>query len=323
MTAVIETLTPEQDAQLDPQAAAWTAIGLATEDYSTTDAALADIVNRAYAAADLAPPKYGVVRVASPLALRQAVTWLSNQPTWPGAEALQAHLTSVAGRTDLPLLTPTFGFGQHDASWLAFYHTMREVLGLREETEPLVPQMELAKCAGWWVFHEHLALVAERPLVVLLDAEGNLHAEGRQAIAWRDGFGSYVLHGLRFDGPGESRFVTTPADQLDPREVLAITNVDQRAAVIARIGMVRMLEHLEHVVLHTLKLEWSEYKLVELTVGRGARRYLLMENPSVRGLFHLEGVPPTTPTCEAALFYREEGRLPERGESWLRPEVQT
>jgi hypothetical protein len=316
----IEELTPAQEAQLDPFAEKWLAHGLATEDYSLSLEALTDIVTRAYAVADLAPPR--VYRVASPLAVRQAVAWYEACPTAPTQAELDAYLASVAGREDVPLATVTFGFGQHDAGWLSFYDYMREVVGLREETADLEPLTELATGAGWWAFYENAAFVAERPQCVLFDAQGNLHAEGRPAIAWRDGFASYLLRGVRFDG-AMSKFVTTPADQLDPREILAIENVDQRAAVIARIGMVKMLEHLPHSIINTLSLPWSEYRLVELTVGRGLRRYLQMENPSVAGLFHLEGVPPTTPTCEAALFYREQGRLPNPGETWVQPEVQT
>ena len=53
--------------------------------------------------------------------------------------------------------------GQHEFAWLGAYEYLREVLGLRSETEPLRGLMQLAKNLGWMQPHQHTCWLVERP----------------------------------------------------------------------------------------------------------------------------------------------------------------
>src|ERR1043165_1618928 len=116
---VIENLTPEQEAPSDVYVTRWLQIGL---DGSPADRPRAERAVRAlYAQEGLAEP---------------IVHW-ADSPDQAIRELEQAGLVAA------------WFFGQHAANWLSFYEFMREVVGLREETEDMLPLFELAKSCGW------------------------------------------------------------------------------------------------------------------------------------------------------------------------------
>jgi len=91
-------------------------------------------------------------------------------------------------------------YGQHDAYWLSFYAYFREVEGLMAETEQIAGLLDMAKYAGWFVPHEKVCWICERPSSILLDANGKLHAEDGPALVYPDGWSLYARAGvLRFE----------------------------------------------------------------------------------------------------------------------------
>ena len=63
------------------------------------------------------------------------------------------------------------------------------------------------------------------------DAENRLHCADGAAIAYPDGWGVWVWHGVRVP-----QRIIEHADQLTAAEILALSNVEVRRAVIERIG---------------------------------------------------------------------------------------
>ena len=91
------------------------------------------------------------------------------------------------------------GYGQHDAYWLAFYDYFRTQENLLEETDGVSGLRDLAGTAGWFLPHEHICWVCERPLDLSLDQDGALHAVEEPVVTYRDGWRLYGTHGsLRF-----------------------------------------------------------------------------------------------------------------------------
>ena len=64
------------------------------------------------------------------------------------------------------------------------------------------------------------------------------------ACGYPDGWGVYALHGVRVP----EKYVLTPADKMDPADVLKEQNAQVRMAVINKIGFARMLGKLPHKV---------------------------------------------------------------------------
>jgi len=102
------------------------------------------------------------------------------------------------------------------------------------------------------------------------------------------------------------RFVMTPAEKIEPSEVLKEQNADIRRELLRKVGIDRML-----AVLPSKKLDKvGDYELLSIDLGNGVTdaRYLKMLNPSI-GCFHLEGVAPECGTVEKSLNWRNQNRF--------------
>ena len=86
---------------------------------------------------------------------------------------------------------------------------------------------------------------ANRPILSRFDEQGRLHCDDDFAIAYRDGWGWFCLHGISTP----KQFVQTPADDLKLEEILAIKNWEVRRAVLGRFGFQRMFTTVKHRVI--------------------------------------------------------------------------
>jgi hypothetical protein len=145
----------------------------------------------------------------------------------------------------------------------------------------------------------NLALVSEKPQFIHRNQRGQLHKDGGPALAYSDGFGVWALNGVRM----KEKYITTPAERLNPVEVMKEANVDIRRELIRKVGIERMLSQMSHKSLDTK----NNYTLLSIRLSDEVSdaRYLKMINPSV-GCFHLEGVGPQCKTVEQALNWRNQ-----------------
>ena len=88
-------------------------------------------------------------------------------------------------------------WGQHDSNLWSFYDYFREVCGLKEETEKLLPLMNLAKETGWHLFYKEIVILSEKPVEIYRDEQHRLHNLNGPAIKWNDGYSLYSINGLR------------------------------------------------------------------------------------------------------------------------------
>lgn len=139
--------------------------------------------------------------------------------------------------------------------------------------------------------------------LVKQDNLGNLHCDdGAAVVSGEDKF--YFLHGLELRGQ-DTKWLTYPAEQLDPQEILAIRNVDLRREMIRKKGTEQLLDGLFHRVLDTQ----GNYSLLAVMLGNdthSACNFLKMLNPSI-GVWHMEGVPNNIRTVRDALLWRNNG----------------
>ena len=182
------------------------------------------------------------------------------------------------------LINFTFPYfwGSFDAgyfAWVDFYQKM----GIKSLPKTIKYYLATHKLGFIWRLNNYI-VVSQKPNLIKKNKSG-LHRETGPALTYDDNGLSdiYALNGIMM----KKEYVMTPAEQLNPKDIIAESNVDVRRELIRKIGIERMLEQLNHTVIDKV----GNYELlnVELSPELKNCRYLKMQNPSV-GVWHLEGV---------------------------------
>jgi hypothetical protein len=163
---------------------------------------------------------------------------------------------------------------------------MRDILGLRlPQHEKYEAWEQTAKEGGFRVMHDEFCMVSDFPEFIHTDDAGLPHCETGPSHRWRDGWSLYHWHGVAVPAHWIENSKT-----LDPAEVIAATNVEQRAAGGAIVGWPRMLSVLNERVINDSGND-DVGKLIELTLPglNEAGRFLKAVCPR-NGLI-VEGVP--------------------------------
>lgn len=292
----ITELTAKQESQLDAHAEAWIRIGLCTEPAKRYQAE--EALGRAYGFASLPAPK---------------CSWVGS----PGALLIGAtaeDVVSAMRATTRPSLSDV-GFGSHDAGWLSYYACYREVLGLVDETEELVPLMDLAKTCGWVLMLDGHAILSERHNTLHLDPSSGLpHCLTGPAIGYPDGWNLFFVRGV----PVKEEWVTGRAT-LDVRLALEHPNVDERAAVAELIGWDRVLRELKTKVVDTETSPGYDFgKLLEVDLpDEPGQKFLQVLCATGRTM--VLRVPPTMTSARAANAWTNGFEDP----STFNPEIRT
>jgi hypothetical protein len=187
--------------------------------------------------------------------------------------------------------------GNQWSSFDSFLSFFRHVAGLPLDYTAWDPWECLSLHSGPRIVHQEFCLISDRPEVLLVDDDHHPHCETGPFCRWRDGSALYAIHGVRVP----AWLVETPAERLDPRQLLTIDNAEVRRCFVTKVGIER--------VCHALKaLEVDQdgsYTLLMLDLGDGRQRpYLRMANPSVPEVWHVEGVHPDCRTVQDALNFR-------------------
>jgi hypothetical protein len=190
-------------------------------------------------------------------------------------------------------------YGQHDGAYLALFDYFRTACGFETQTEQLRGQWEEAQSAGWYLPHEHVCWVSERPKFLHLNNRNRLHCNNGPAMEYPDGWSIYALNGVVM----KSVYVMTPAERLDPVDILKESNVDIRRELLRKLGIPRMISYGKEID------RQGNYRLIDMSaIFRGSwidyAPYLLMQSPSVDGAQHMEGVSPECRTVEQAINWR-------------------
>jgi len=272
----------------------WMRIGLSCEpaDWETAEAG----VRGCYAAAKIPTPSV-LLRMGSPfgavmggilavLLLRGQVRSQVRSQVWSQVES-------------------QYRGGQLWAGWYAYVSFFRDVCRWHDPVLAAFAWDEaVARSASWWWLHDDVCAISDRPETLHRDAQGRLHHTSGPALAYRDGWALWVLHGVRV--PQE--LVLRAAEDLDPRVWVANSNAEIRREAVRKIGIERVCATLgASVIAHGQDHAGQPCELVNLDLGDGRRRpYLKLRSVAVPGLYHLEGVPPATTTIAEALAFRNE-----------------
>lgn len=273
---MITKLTKAQEQQMAVYRDQWIKHGRSTEPLNEEAARGACI--EFYKQGGLNPPKE-IVFQPSPMAavnyLKQRFPKLSNSDIYAAAS-----------------------WGNLEAGWISFYTYMHEVLGI-EGAGKISGFAALAKQVGYSFVFDTIAVLTQRPTVLHINEANRLHCTNGPAIKYADGNAIYTLNGVTMP----AWLFETPKEQLTGKQIMGITNVEQRGEAIKWYGLQNMLGLLDAKIVDESGCQYG-YQVLDLDVGTTERqRYLRMLNPST-GEVHIEGVPPGTKTVRQALEAR-------------------
>ena len=148
----------------------------------------------------------------------------------------------------------------------------------------------------WWP-NRKFVMVCARPMQIYRNSQGQLHCENDLAIKYPDGWGLWMLNGVKVT----ENIVTTEANKLDCNLVLKEKNAEVRREIVRKIGIERAINQLGAKSIEKTDV----YELLNFDCIDGHfRPYLKMFNPSIE-TWHIEGVHPDCDTIEKALAWRD------------------
>lgn len=296
--STVDITTEQLDAIIDEALPGYIERGLRTG--AADMSAVKDVITKWYAQEGHPAPRFQ--RAASPKAAEEVVQKETGKSGYVGA----------------------WLWGSQDIDWLARYELARDRLGVEfdpQDNEYLNDLLEIAGSAGWIYLMENLVVVCDCPVAIHTipgpDGFPIYHREGGKAVEFSDGWGlSYLWNMVVPDWLAEGR-----AEDLDPKKIMRIKNVDHRRAGIRRVGIGRVLGHMNAAEVDkdtitttcptTGKPVDHPYRLLGVTLPEADNetRALEMVYPSgpSAGAILLEFVPPWIESCFEARAWRQLG----------------
>ncbi|MEG4329571.1 DUF6745 domain-containing protein [Microcoleus sp. herbarium5] len=191
-----------------------------------------------------------------------------------------------------------------DAAFLDFGFSVLDYPYDREKWEIL---QELIVSCGWIYSYEKTCIVCDRPIKLSFDSQDRLHAEGKPAIQFADGWGFYSYHGITLP----EKYGAVPPKEWQSQWVLQEHNSEFRRALIQGIGYVRVCEELQATELDS----WAEYTLLKIDEVIDDRErqpfYLLKMTCPSTGFIHAMRVPPDMRSAREAIRWVNWGIDPQ------------
>ena len=216
----IDSLTPEQEAQLPVYRDMALKIGLNTDpiNFNNTKGILKGI----YEANNIKFPEGNVHYARSP---KEAAT-----------------ITKANGIANKSDFFKNIVYGNNDSFWLMFYKFFNDVCNI--PLPQIKPLLELAINGGWNYVDENLVVCIERPHTIKFDEQKRLHAENGAAIEYSDGFAIYAWHGVNVPDEWirDKGFLTAEMALKEP-------NMERRRAACEILGWAKILKDLNSEII--------------------------------------------------------------------------
>ena len=197
-------------------------------------------------------------------------------------------------------LNDLYFYGQCEANWLSFYDYFLNVCDIKK-CEKLLPLINLSKEVGWTWFYSDVVIFTEKPTELYRNQNNQLHSFDQYAIKYNDGYGIYVINGIRVP----NYICETPKDGFTKDLILKEQNADYRRCIVQKIGIEKTIELLGAEVIDSYESPVGGlYELLQIDYdGRGKRCYLKIKSKSIDA-YHIEGVKPGILTVKDAICYR-------------------
>lgn len=225
MPEKIDHITPEQEAMIPEWVEKWRKVDLCTDpaDFERAENAVREL----YKAIDHECPP--ILRVQSPKAAVKT-----------GVDYVFAKKGEKATKKDyMSGIYNSYG-GSPLAAWNAYITFFRDVLNWENETlETFKWGEELCLSCAWVWWHEDVCVISDRPEVIKMNDENQLHCENGPALKYRDGWSIYSWNGTVIP-----KNWIEDKENLDPTTALTWENVEQRRVAAEIIGWHNVLDQL-------------------------------------------------------------------------------
>ncbi|WP_333024765.1 MULTISPECIES: DUF6745 domain-containing protein [unclassified Microcoleus] len=163
----------------------------------------------------------------------------------------------------------------------------------------LVFQSIVRDC-GWIYPYDKVCVACEKPIALCVDSNYRLHAQGKPAVQFADGFSIYAYHGVILP----EDYGNLHPHQWQSQWVLKEHNAEVRRALIQGISYDRICQELEVTELDY----WEEYTLLSIDFtddfddeGNAKPVYLLKMTCPSTGFIHALRVPPEVRSAKEAI----------------------
>ena len=184
-------------------------------------------------------------------------------------------------------------------NWLAFFDYFKRI-GIAK-SDKFDEYVELMKANIFLnVMFENVCVISKPPTHISRDVRGNLHSIDGYAVEFFDGYGQNYLWGVYFPPEDFDRLVK---NKCETKDIFAVENQEQRAALIKLYGYEKLIESLPNLhVVDTLVKEGKKHVLYRYELGRSTPSFLSVEDFSSDMKYFL-GVPSECKTALEALAW--------------------
>ncbi|AGY57412.1 DUF6745 domain-containing protein [Gloeobacter kilaueensis] len=151
---------------------------------------------------------------------------------------------------------------------------------------------QVVQHCGWVFPYRRVCLVSERPVQLHFDAHERLHAEGKPAVQFGDGWSLYSWHGFTLP----DAYGRIPPCDWQPHWLLEEDDLRLRQVLLEGIGYERIYGRLPSETIDS----WGDYHLVRLDNIDSDAIHLLATSRSDPNLPQVRRVPPDFHTAQAA-----------------------
>ncbi len=175
--------------------------------------------------------------------------------------------------------------------WTSFETFFREECSLElspELTAAAEAYSETTQSAGYWWPNRDFIIACDRPSAINRDKSGRLHNEKAAAISWRDGWGIYLVHGVRVPD-----WVIESPEKITIENIEGQTNTEIKRVMIEKFGWDRYAAECGAQIID------HDEKYGTLFGRNGAAEFLRVVNgsPEPDGSFR-NYILPVAPGCE-------------------------
>jgi len=279
---MITELTKEQEAQLSIYRDMGRAIVNSTEpaDFKIADQAIRDL----YDFCELKQPEK-IYHVDSP----------------KSAQNLINELMGTA--QDTYNTTHYYGYGQHESYWITNARYYKEQLGIVYEDKAqsgLDIMRRLSESSGFHYLYDTCAIICDRPEIISLNDNNEVHCEDGPAIKFRDGLTIYAI-----DGHVVTEKIIMNPETITTKDIQNEENAETSRIMIERYGLEQYLFDTEAKVLDMDTLLDANGKLLEgsavrtLVLDKKGNKWLIGSDGSTKRTYNMS-VPPDVNTCREA-----------------------
>ena len=219
---IFEKLTEEQRNRIPEIVEYWKTIAVSTE--TIVQEAAEKAVEKAYTCAGLTPPKV-YVHCASPIDIIDKIKKYVEENEADSDKMTRADIFSKCN----------FMYGSMDAMWISYYDFFRKCTDI-EGIEQIDGLIKVCEECGWVVPLSDAAFISDRPSILKYDEQYRLHNTEGPAIAYRDGFKIYCVHGINVP----EWIIETP-EKITTKAIDKETNLELRRIMISIYGSAKYI----------------------------------------------------------------------------------